>query len=162
MLSLIVAYDEGRVIGCQGKLPWHLPADLKHFKRMTIGNPIVMGRKTWESLGGPLPDRDHYILTRSFTGVFNKIAPRVLQVNSFQWTVDLIRHSQPGKTGWVIGGAEVYKAALDGGWVDRIVATEVKGHHEGDAFFPEIGGDWTRTPMQSTDDFDIILYVKNN
>lgn len=160
MLSLIVAYDENRTIGCRGNIPWHLPGDLKHFKKTTIGNPILMGRKTWESLGGALPDRDHYILTRSFKGVFNKLAPRVIQVNSFQWAIDLMRHNHPGKTGWVIGGAEIYKTALEEGWIDRIVATEVKGVHDGDAFFPKLADEWSKIPIESHELFDIVWYVK--
>lgn len=160
MLSAIVAYDENRIIGCRGKIPWHIPEDLKHFKKSTLGNPIFMGRKTWDSLGGALPNRDHYILTRSIKGVFNKLAPRVYQINSFQCASELMRHNHPGKTGWVIGGSEVYRAALEENWLDRIVATEVKGTHEGDTFFPKLGEEWKRIPIESHDLFDIVWYIK--
>lgn len=120
-----------------------------------------MGRKTWDSLGSPLPNRDHYILTRSFKGVFHKIAPRVYQVSTLEWAVDLIRYATPGKIGWVIGGAEIYQLALAGGWVDRVVASEVKGCHEGDTFFPKLDGNWSKIPIESHDLFDVVWYIKD-
>lgn len=160
MLSIIVAYDQNRVIGNKGKIPWHIPDDFKHFRRMTTGHCVIMGRKTWDSLPAMLPNRYHYVFTRNIKGVYNKIGPEVVEVNNFQFTIDLIRHAHPGKIGWVIGGSEIYKLALDEGWVDRIVATEVKGIHEGDAFFPEIDNSWSKIPMETHELFDVFWYVK--
>ena len=116
-----------------------------------------MGRKTWESLGHPLPDRNHYVLTRTSNPKI--IAPRVFQVNSLQWATECIRHST-ANTGWVIGGAEIYQLALDGGWVDRIVASEIKGVHDGDVFFPKLGDEWSKIHVKSYELFDVVWYVK--
>jgi dihydrofolate reductase len=160
MLSIIVAFDENRVIGCRGQIPWHISADLKHFRNMTKDCAVILGRKTFESLPHPLPDRDHYVLTRSFKGAFHKIAPRVFQVSTLQWAIDLIRHTTPDKTGWVIGGAEIYRLTLDEGWVSRIVASEVKGAHDGDTFFPKLEDEWVRISVESHDLFDVVWYIK--
>lgn len=161
MLSLIVAYDEDRVIGKDGQTPWKIPEDLKHFKATTLGNPIILGRKTFESIPEkfrPLPGRTNFVLSRSS---IKSSYERTFFMSDIETTIDLARHTDPDKTIWVIGGAEIYNLALEGGWVDRIVATEVKGRHEGDAFFPEIKEeDWERVPVSYHDLFDIVWYVR--
>ncbi len=117
-----------RVIGRSGTLPWHLPADLAFFKRVTTGHPVVMGRKTHESIGRPLPKRRNIVLTR----------------NS-EWSapgVDVIRRPEDlaGLTGldgtvFIIGGAEIYAAFLP--QTDELLVSHLNAHHEGDTFFPE-------------------------
>jgi dihydrofolate reductase len=127
MISMIVAYANGRVIGKDGKMPWHLPNDLKHVKEVTTGQTIVMGRKTYESLGRPLPNRRNVVLTRSRS--FS--APGVDVVHSKEEVLalgDVI----------IFGGAEIYAQFMD--VVDRLYITEIDLDTEGDTFFPE----WNR------------------
>jgi dihydrofolate reductase len=126
-LVIIVAYASNRVIGRDNALPWKLPGDLAHFKRTTLGSPIIMGRKTWESLGRPLPGRTNIVISRD---------PRYLAqgaqvVNTID---DAIAACADSATAYVIGGAQLYTQALDR--ATRIVATEVHAEISGDAYFP--------------------------
>jgi dihydrofolate reductase len=135
-VAAIVAMDEGRVIGRDGALPWHLPEDLAHFKALTSGHVVVMGRKTWESLPPkfrPLPGRVNIVVSR---------APQSLTLPSGTYAAGSIdealslaeRVSDPERIIWIIGGAEVYKAALP--LCDELHLTLVSGTHEGDAYLP--------------------------
>jgi dihydrofolate reductase len=135
-VAAIVAMDEGRVIGRDGALPWHLPEDLAHFKALTSGHVVVMGRKTWESLPPkfrPLPGRVNIVVSR---------APQSLNLPSGTHAAASIdealsiaeRVSEPERIVWIIGGAEVYKAALP--VCDELHLTLVSGTHEGDAQLP--------------------------
>lgn len=127
IVSLIVAMSENRVIGKDNALPWHLPEDLKRFKRITTGHCVIMGRKTHESIGKLLPNRTNIILTKdeSFR------APGATLARSFD---EAIRRSS-GKEIFIIGGAEVYREALKR--ADRIYLTLIHDQIVGDAFFPE-------------------------
>ena len=130
MIALVVAMAENRVIGKENKLIWHLPADLKFFKNITTGHPIIMGRKTFESIGKPLPNRTNIIITRQpdFT------AEGCLVAHSL--TEALMLAQQLDSDIFVIGGAEIYKQAMF--LADTIYLTEVHHTFEGDTFFPEI------------------------
>ena len=130
MIALVVAMAENRVIGKENKLIWHLPADLKFFKNLTTGHPIIMGRKTYESIGKPLPNRTNIIITRQadFT------AEGCLVAHSL--TEALMMAQQLDSDIFVIGGAEIYKQAMF--LADTIYLTEVHHTFEGDTFFPEI------------------------
>ena len=120
---------ENRVIGCEGDLPWRLPEDLKHFKRVTIGKPIIMGRKTWTSLYvKPLPDRRNIVVTRN-TGFAAKGAETANSIEDA-----LTRTSKEVET-MVIGGAAIFKAVLPS--AQRLYLTEVHAEIEGDTYFPE-------------------------
>jgi dihydrofolate reductase len=127
MISLLVAMDTNRVIGKDNDLPWHLPADLKYFKNVTIGHPIIMGRKTHESIGRPLPGRENIIITRdkSYKAEGCKV------VNSIEETL-----VSGDREVFVIGGAEIFKQVLPD--ADRIYITYIEDEFEGDTFFPEI------------------------
>lgn len=131
IISAIVAQSENKVIGQNNQLPWHLPADLKHFKAITTGHPILMGRKTHESIGRPLPNRTNLILTRD--SAFN--APGCLTVMSMDAGIEAAR-SRLTKELFIIGGAEVYQQALP--IIQRIYMTVVHHHFDGDAYFPEL------------------------
>jgi dihydrofolate reductase len=132
-LSAVVAMSQNRVIGNNNQLPWHLPADLKHFKAITTGNTIVMGRKTYESIGKPLPNRTNVILTRNLN--FN--APGCVVINQFAEVWDKIDISSPqAQEIFIIGGAQIYKQLLPE--IQRIYLTIVHQAFQGDAFFPEI------------------------
>jgi len=128
-ISLIVAYSRNRTIGKDNQLPWRLPGDLAHFKRQTLGKPIIMGRKTWLSLGRPLPGRTNIVVSRSGQGDFTG----AVLVNSLEGAIE---QAAGNHEVFIIGGAQLYADALP--VVDRIVATEVHAEVEGDAFFPAL------------------------
>ena len=138
MLSLIVARAANGCIGRDNKLPWYLPNDLKYFKRVTLGKPIIMGRKTWESLKGPLPGRTNIVITRQA----NYVADGAKVVTSLD---DAIRMAENVALidgvdeAVVIGGAEIYAQALEK--VARLYVTEVHADVDGDAFFPAYAQD---------------------
>jgi dihydrofolate reductase len=133
-VSLVVAMDRQRVIGHQGKLPWHLPEDLKRFKALTMGHSIILGRKTHESIGRLLPGRRSVIVTRQK----DYLVPGALVVHSVD---DALAACAREDEAFVIGGAEIYRQALPS--ADRIYLTEVQERHPGDTWFPEIdAGDW--------------------
>ncbi len=130
IISIIAAMDANRVIGLNGKIPWHLPKDLKRFKRLTTGMYIVMGRKTHESIGRVLPNRVNIVLTRQKELPF----PDCCLLNNLQLALD-IAESNGKKELFIIGGAEIYKEALP--IADKMYLTEIDAVYEGDAFFPE-------------------------
>ena len=127
-VSIIAAMDRNRLIGNKNQLPWHLPADLAHFKQVTMGKPVIMGRKTYESIGRPLPGRDNIVLTRS--GDFH--AQGVSVVSSLQQALDDVAGSDEVM---VIGGSTVYALAMPR--ADRLYITHVENSYQGDAWFPE-------------------------
>ena len=127
-VSLIVARADNGVIGIDNKLPWHLPCDLKYFKRVTMGKPVVMGRKTFESIGRPLPGRETVVLTRNPGSV---IGVRTLGSLEALGQVEAYRD----RTIFICGGAEIYSQAL--GQCSDLFLTRVKREVEGAAFFPE-------------------------
>ncbi|PLT34952.1 dihydrofolate reductase [Bacillus sp. V5-8f] len=130
MISLLVAMDENRVIGKDNKLPWHLPADLQYFKNVTMGHPIVMGRKTFESIGRILPGRENVIVTRNI-----EFRPEGVSVlNSIDEVIKLAESTV--EEIFVIGGAEIFKEILP--VADRLYITEIHHVFAGDTFFPEI------------------------
>lgn len=133
MISFVVAMDEKRLIGSNNELPWHLPADLQHFKKVTMGKPIVMGRKTYESIGRPLPGRENIILTRD---------------SSYQVEGCTVIHTveealnRKEEELCVIGGAEVFKLFMP--FADRMYITKINSTFEGDTYFPEFSeSEWS-------------------
>lgn len=145
-LCAIVAMDRNRVIGREGDLPWRLPSDLKHFKRVTLGKPCLMGRKTWESLPFPLPGRPNLVLTRNAE----------YQAKGAQLFTELNEmigkgYELAGATGsdeiMLIGGAQLYATLLPR--CDRLYVTRVDATVEGDAVFPAIDRDkWALTKSE--------------
>jgi len=142
-LSLIVAMDENRLIGNDNQLPWHLPADLAFFKRTTMGKPIIMGRKTFESIGKALPGRRNIVITRDpdFTASGCEI------VNS----IDAALHCcAADEEVMLIGGASLYQQTID--QATRMYITRIHHRFEGDTWFPEFEhGDWK---IENQEDFD--------
>ena len=127
-IAIVAARDRNGVIGRGNRLPWHLPDDLRHFKRLTLGRPIIMGRRTWESLPGPLPDRTHVVVTRDPT----YRADGAVVVNS----LDAALAAAGGDEVLVVGGAELYALALPR--ATRLYLTLVDAEVEGDVFFPAL------------------------
>jgi dihydrofolate reductase len=139
-LTFVWAMGKNRVIGANNQLPWRLPADLAYFKRVTMGKTVLMGRKTYESIGRPLPQRRNVILTRSME--FEAPGCEVIH------TLDEVSLLAAQEEVMVIGGAEIYKQLLP--LADRLHVTEIGESFEGDAFFPVFSlEDWKvieRTP----------------
>lgn len=162
--KIIVAYNENRVIGNGNKIPWRLAADMEHFKAQTTGCPVVMGRKTWESLPKkfrPLPDRTNIVVTRNPEWQSDDPQPHSVAHTLKEALNTALNVAYPDKSIWIIGGSEIYRAALDQGFVDEVIATEVKGTHEGDVFFPELSEEkWKKTSLVGTQDFTIVRYTK--
>ena len=143
-LHMIYARARNGVIGKQGQLPWHLPEDLAHFKRTTLGQPVVMGRVTWESLPEkfrPLPGRTNVVVSRQTS--FKATGAQV--VSSLEAAMALFPTNE---VVWLIGGAQLYAQALAS--ASQIVVTEIDADFEGDAFAPSLSpNDWTETQRSS-------------
>lgn len=138
-LTLIVARARNGVIGRHGKLPWHLPLDLAFFKRTTLGHPILMGRKTWESLGRPLPGRENIVITRDA----RYQAPGARVVHSIEEALKQVSAPEV----FVIGGAEIYALALP--IAQRVLVTEIDADVEGDTWFPSLDATWRETAREA-------------
>lgn len=142
MISLLVAMDKNRVIGFKNDLPWHLPNDLKFFKQKTTGNTIIMGRKTYESIGKPLPNRKNVVLT----GSGGEYPPDVDVISDVQ-SIQTYHDNQPEEELFVIGGANVFRQVLS--LADRMYITFVDDIFEGDTFFPPFPEtDWELTKKE--------------
>jgi dihydrofolate reductase len=139
IISLIVAMDRKRGIGKAGKLPWHLSSDLKRFRELTMGHHVIVGRKTYESIGKPLPGRQMIVVTRN-----SHFTPEGCLVGgSVTEAIELARSRGESEV-FVIGGAEIYTQALDR--ADRIYLTQVHAEVDADTFFPELEASaWTET-----------------
>ena len=131
IISLIVAADENNVIGSSNKLLWHLPDDMKHFRELTKGHPVIMGRKTFESIGKPLPNRRNIIISHRKD---YKVEGCDV-VDSLVRAYELIGNDVSGEA-FVIGGGEIYRQAMDR--ADRIYLTRVHSEFVGDTYFPEV------------------------
>lgn len=127
-ISQIVAMDENRLIGRGDGLPWRLPNDLKHFKSHTLGKTILMGRKTWDTLGKPLTQREHWVLTRDAS--FNAEGCR-----RFTDIQSVLEAHTAGEL-MVVGGGEIYRLMLP--YTDRIYLTRIHAREQGDAWYPEL------------------------
>lgn len=126
---LIAALSRNHVIGRRGQLPWRLSEDLKRFRRLTRGFPVLMGRKTYDSIGKPLPERDNVVVTRNS----DWSAAGVMRASSVDEALASLK-ANGAQCVFVIGGGEVYTLALP--WATRLELTEVEAEVEGDAFFP--------------------------
>ncbi len=151
-LKAIVAMSSNRVIGRDGDLPWHLPEDLKWFKKLTLGHPIVMGRKTMDSIGRPLPKRRNVVVSRSLDQ-----APE-----GYDLITDLseIRSAlAEHETVFIIGGAEIFRETLPD--CDEFYLTYIFAEYEGDTFLPPFEEDFELAEIvDTTDDFELRRYTK--
>jgi len=164
--SIIVAMARNQVIGAKNSLPWYLPEDLKKFRELTTGHPILMGRKTFESLPRVLPNRDHYIITRNAeyknTSAAAQGSDRVFVAGTPEEAIDMVRESiknNPSASDeiFVIGGGEIFRQMLP--YADRIYVTFVKEDIAGDTCFPVIEPlQWRETDRQVFDRFDFVVY----
>lgn len=151
-VTLLAALGRNRVIGRGGEMPWHLPEDLKHFKHTTMGHPMVMGRKTFESIGRVLPGRRTIVITRRPDWHH----PDVEAAHSLPEALSL---AGPGDEVFVVGGGEVYREAMP--FAQRLVLTEVRDSPEGDTFFPEWSHEeWREVSREPHERFDIATYER--
>lgn len=146
VVVLIVAMARNRVIGKGGALPWRLPADLKRFRSLTMGHPIIMGRKTFDSIGRPLPGRRNIVISRNAKLAIDGVET----TTSVQSALELVTESEQV---FVIGGEQIYRAVLP--LADRIELTLINKDFDGDALFPEIDpAGWTESLSESHQDPD--------
>ena len=138
-ISLVAAASENNVIGSKGKIPWHLPADLQYFRKLTEGHTVIMGRKTYESIGHPLKNRRNIVITRQKD--FQAEGCEV--VASLE---DALKLSQSEEEVFVIGGGEIFKQVFP--LANRIYLTRVHAHVEGQALFLEISEDWVEVSRE--------------
>jgi dihydrofolate reductase len=156
-IYLVAAVAANRIIGANGQLPWHLPEDLKHFRQLTMGHPVIMGRRTWESLGRALPGRENIVVT----GRPGYEAPGAAVANSLVAALALCI----GETVvFVIGGTRLFEAALP--LADRLVMTEIHRDYQGDTWFPRYDRSRWREARREAHTgadgtkFDFVLYER--
>ena len=156
-IQLVVAYSTNRVIGRDNALPWRLPADLAHFKRVTLGQPILMGRNTWESLGRPLTGRPNLVISRN-------PEYRAEGATVYPTLEAAVEASRDAERICIIGGEQIFKHAL--AIADEIVATEVHADITGDTYFPDVDpAAWREVerlpqPDENGYSFDFVMYER--
>jgi dihydrofolate reductase len=177
-LALIAAVAANGVIGADGELPWHYPADLRHFKETTTGHPVIMGRRTFESIvdriGRPLPERTSVVLTTRGLDPGDadwelrdpdegSLAPdggAVVAADSVDAAVDAVE-TTGADVAYVVGGASVYEQFLPR--ADRLVITEIEAAHEGDTYFPAFEeAAWTETGREERSDLAFVTYERTD
>ena len=141
-ITIVVAMSKNRVIGIDGELPWHLPADLKRFRQITTGHPVIMGRKTFQSihkrLKSPLPDRTNIVMSKNFD--FRPAEDYVFVVQSFSEALKQARKAPGNDEVFIIGGESVFKLAMP--YTNKISMTVIYEDFKGDVFFPELESSW--------------------
>lgn len=130
MIAIIAAVSENHIIGKEGRLPWHLPKDLARFKQLTYGHPVIMGRKTFESIGKPLPGRLNIVVTKNK----HYFCRGCLTAHSIEEAIDIAQKTDD--TIFIIGGGDIYRQALP--LSDKIFITRIAQHIQGDVSFPDI------------------------
>lgn len=152
-IVLVAAVGRNGVIGVDGRLPWRIPEDLEHFKRLTMGHALIMGRATFDSIGRPLPGRMNIVLTRNPSWAHDGV--RVAA--SLEQAIEMA--AAEGLDAFVSGGAEVYRAALP--LADRLELTEVDAAPSGDTRFPEVDwSQWRETSRTSHDGFSFVTHER--
>ncbi|MGE7923994.1 dihydrofolate reductase [Viridibacillus arvi] len=158
MISLIVAHDENNVIGLNNAMPWHLPGDLAYFKRTTMGKPMIMGRKTFESIGKPLPGRTNIVITRDE----EYAREGIVIVHSLEEA--LAQAKKESEEIMIIGGEQIFRMTLP--MADRLYVTKIEKQYEGDTFFPSYGDEWqvvSQSEVNETEDglkFTYLVYER--
>lgn len=152
-VALVVAIGDNGVIGYRGDMPWPRTGDQVQFKQLTMGHPMIMGRTTFESIGRPLPGRTSIVLTRDPGWTADGVEVAASLEQALKIAADLDDEV------FIIGGAQVYAAAIEAGVVDRMVVTHVHLAPEGDAWFPDVDwSQWTETSRETYDGYDIADY----
>ncbi len=161
MLSIIVAIGNHNVIGCENKMPWHLPKDLKYFKDKTKGHVVIMGRKTLESIGKPLPNRRNVVITKNKDYICKFSEVKI--VNSLE---DIKEYIEDEDENFVIGGATIYKELLP--YCTKLYITRIYEDFKGDSFFPKIEeSKWKITGCENPQEdgpfkYEFLVYEKRS
>ena len=162
-IGAIVAIAENGVIGNGLEIPWHISEDFKHFKRTTTGGIIVMGRRTWESLGSkPLPNRENVVITSSPEKILQQaqekgVAENVRAYPSLDSAIEAYKNDE--RNLWIIGGAKLYESALDK--CDEMLVSHVKMSPQGDIFFPPFQDKFEKSETILThSEFDVVKYIR--
>ena len=162
-IGAIVAIAENGVIGNGLEIPWHISEDFKHFKRTTTGGIIVMGRRTWESLGSkPLPNRENVVITSSPEKILQQtqekgVAENVRAYSSLDYAIETYKNDE--RNLWIIGGAKLYESALDK--CDEMLVSHVKMSPQGDIFFPPFQDKFEKSETILThSEFDVVKYIR--
>lgn len=162
-LSLVAAVATNGVIGADGEMPWHYPEDLRHFKETTMGHPVVMGRRTYESierrLDGPLPGRTNVVLSRRDS---LELPDGAVHARDVDEAIDLAAAALDAdrETVYVVGGATVYDALVDE--ADELVITEIPESPDGDTHFPDVGSEWTVVDRTDGDHVSFVTYRRSD
>ncbi len=146
-INLIWAEAHNHVIGLKGVMPWHLPEDLAHLKRATLGATVIMGRKTWDSIPSkfrPLPGRFNIVISRQKDFLAGQTNTGLQVIESLEAALDV---ASTHESVWIIGGAQIYAQALP--LANKAVITEIDATFDGDAFAPTLGREWTETMRES-------------
>ena len=158
MTAIIVAYDKNRLIGKEGGMPWHIPGELKRFRQLTENNVVIMGRKTYVSLGRPLPDRVNIVISRNE----NFTADGCYTASSITGAIAMARLFWPDKDIFIGGGAQIYSRAIE--MADVLYITEIDGEFEGDTYFPAFDESLfvkeTESHHQSTVPYTYVTYKR--
>lgn len=165
MIIAVVAHDKNGLIGKENSVPWHLPEDLKLFKKITTGHVVIMGRKTWESIPDkfrPLPDRINIVLTSNPRRIVTWHSEGPHFKRNWDSAINFINSYHRGLKVFVIGGASVYDYAINQAYprVDRILLSLIDGEYEGDTYFPAIQGEWFEKVIAEYDNFKLIERVR--
>ena len=156
MINIIVATSENNVIGRGNDIPWYIPKDLEHFKKLTTGNTVIMGRKTYESLPKeyrPLPNRFNIVITRDKSYQ----AKGCLVVNSLE---EALRKSDNNREIFIIGGGQIYREGLK--FAERIYLTKIHKNIEGDTYFPKLNKFWKLVDEEEKSGFSFLTYIYDN
>lgn len=171
MLTLIAAWDDNRLIGNNGKMPWHISEEFKHFRDTTLGHIILMGKNTYLSLGKPLPKRHNIVISKTeFPEVicFDDLDKAIEYANDLHadLKIDLYqfrRQPLPTDQVFIIGGAFLYKTVLEKDLVDRMLVSHVFGSHEGDVYFPKFEEqNWDAKIVSRHAKFEVLEFLKKN
>ena len=154
MINIIVAMDKNRVIGKNNRIPWHISEEVKNFKELTSGNTVIMGRKTFESIGKPLPNRNNIVLSTSMSQLQGIDVCKTFEES-------IIRAKSYGKDIFIIGGAAVYEQAIP--LAGKMFISYVKGEYDGDVYFPEFDEkEWHVEKKEAHSEFELLVYVRKH
>lgn len=152
---IVAAVAQNGVIGNKGKIPWHSSEDFKYFKSLTFGNPVIMGRRTLESLGKPLKGRLNVVISRHMKSE----SPEVMVFGSLSEALEYCENEAKAEKVFIIGGGEIYKEAVK--TADEMSISKMKFEAEGDVFFPEIkSSEWDAEVKADYEDFQVIWYKR--
>ncbi len=167
MVSIIVACDSNFVIGVNGTLPWRVPDDLKMFRERTMGCPIIMGRNTWNSIPKkPLDGRANIVISHSLWARATDPDTGPFYFSSLSSALTAVKCGEElatyrDKEVFIIGGAKIYKTALELGVVDRIFMSKIDQNYKGDVYFPALGAEWQVTQTEYKSGFNLHILKKN-